>query len=359
MLIWRARTGVKKHSFPIMSSLVQFTPRDRLSLVSFNCKGFNNGLSYIPAFLDSFDIILLQEHWLSTSELNKLNFDGFITSAVSGFNECALLRGRPFGGCAILYRECLLSSIKQIHTSSKRFCALTIDSCDYTCLLINVYLPTDYRSQAATEQLKDVLGEIAGFVSSTAHDFVLIAGDWNTDLDRPGQFSEAICAFLSELNLSLVDLNFPGEVRFTYMGHDGSKSWIDHIAVSTGFCSTVSSVHSLLDGRNLSDHNPLAFSLALPVPMVPSPQAIHKGPSVQWHFASSDDIHQYQQAVQLSVEALGSLLSDEVLCCCSTSCSRHQDLLEWVSTQLVSRLKLMLSCVFLQALLVVIVDAQF
>ena len=28
----------------------------------FNCKGFNNGLSFLPALLDSFDVVLLQEH---------------------------------------------------------------------------------------------------------------------------------------------------------------------------------------------------------------------------------------------------------------------------------------------------------
>ena len=64
--------------------------------------------------LNSFDVIFLQEHWLSVSELDKLNFDGFITSAISGFDDSVLLRGRPFGGCAILYRQNLVSSIKQL-----------------------------------------------------------------------------------------------------------------------------------------------------------------------------------------------------------------------------------------------------
>ena len=101
-----------------------------------------------------------------------------------------------------------------------------------SCLLINLYLPTDYRSADATERFKDVLGEIVGFISSTAHHFVVVAGDWNTDLRQPGEFTDAVCSFLRELNLSLVDLCFPDSVGFTYLGHDGSKSWLDHIAVS-------------------------------------------------------------------------------------------------------------------------------
>ena len=54
---------------------------------------------------------------------------------------------------------------------------------------------------------------------------LVVAGDWNTDLRRPGEFSDAVCSFLRELNLSLIDLCFPDSVGFTYLGHDGSKSW--------------------------------------------------------------------------------------------------------------------------------------
>ncbi len=72
-------------------------------------------VSYLPVLLDSCDVILLQEHWFSVSELDELHFDGFITSAISGFDDSVLLRGWPFGGCAILYHQCLVSSIKQVH----------------------------------------------------------------------------------------------------------------------------------------------------------------------------------------------------------------------------------------------------
>ncbi len=77
-------------------------------------------VSYLPVLLYSCDVILLQEHRFSVSELDKLHFDGFITSAISGFDDSVLLRGWPFGGwpfggCAILYHQCLVSSIKQVH----------------------------------------------------------------------------------------------------------------------------------------------------------------------------------------------------------------------------------------------------
>ena len=56
--------------------------QEKLSIASFNCHGYNNGLSYILVLLDSSDIVLLQEHWLSDSELGKLCFDGFVNLAL-------------------------------------------------------------------------------------------------------------------------------------------------------------------------------------------------------------------------------------------------------------------------------------
>ena len=165
-----------------MSDSDHLIVQEKLSFVSFNCNGFSNGLSYLPMLLNSFDVIFLQEHWFSVSELGKLNFDGFITSVISGFDDSVLLQGRPFGGCAILYCQNLVSSIKQLQTCSRRFCAGSINACGCICLLINLYLPTDYHSADATERFKDILGEIAGFISSTAHHFVVVGGDWNIDV---------------------------------------------------------------------------------------------------------------------------------------------------------------------------------
>ena len=139
--------------------------------------------------------------------------------------------------------------------------------------------------------------------------------------------------------MSLIDLCFPDSVGFTYLGHDGSKSWLDHIAVSNCFCSSVVSVHSIRDGRNLSDHNPLAFSLDLFAPVAPCTTSTPDGPSVRWHLATSDDICRYQQAVQCSLVSLSSLLRNDVVLCCEPSCTAHQDLLERVCTKLVSSLK--------------------
>ena len=238
--------------------------QEKLSIASFNCHGYNYGLSYIPVLLDSSDIVLLQEHWLSDSELGKLCFDGFVNHAISGFDSSALLYGRPFGGCALLYRQSLVNSIQQVKASSHRFCAVKIDLHNCNCLLVNVYLPSDYRSDDANEQLSDTLGELCGLISTVTHDVLVIAGDWNTDMQRPCSFTDIVQSFLSELNLSFAVLRYADDVRFTYMSHNGSKSWLDHVAVSNCILPLISNVHTISDGRNLSDHNPLVFCLDSP-----------------------------------------------------------------------------------------------
>lgn len=84
-----------------MSDSDEVIVQEKLSFVSFNCNGFNNGLSYLPVLLNSFDVIFLQEHWLSVSELEKLNFDGslllpYLALMIQYFYEVDHLVAVPF-----------------------------------------------------------------------------------------------------------------------------------------------------------------------------------------------------------------------------------------------------------------------
>jgi hypothetical protein len=76
--------------------------------MSFNYRGYNESKrAYILHLLSLCDILFIQEHWLSDSQLsifNSINSD-FVSCGVSGFGNDDVLRGRPFGGCAILWRK--------------------------------------------------------------------------------------------------------------------------------------------------------------------------------------------------------------------------------------------------------------
>ncbi len=88
--------------------------------VSYNCRGWNTGSLAVRDFIDSYDLCFIQEHWLLHEHLSQLNIDSnFLYSGVSGMDSTKWLHGRPFGGCAILYRKSLAANIFMLKSVSK------------------------------------------------------------------------------------------------------------------------------------------------------------------------------------------------------------------------------------------------
>lgn len=93
-----------------------------LSITTYNCTGMND---FIHEHLDvqSPDILLLQETWLLNKDLSKLNHlhSGYQGRGVSGVPENGeILRGRPYGGLAVVYKKSLASAIHTSNTESTR-----------------------------------------------------------------------------------------------------------------------------------------------------------------------------------------------------------------------------------------------
>ncbi len=190
--------------------------------------------------------------------------------SVSGFDDSEILYGRPYGGCAIIYKQELAGEIKQINSLSRRFCAIELQAEDQLYLIINVYMPRDYRNPHSAQLLRDTLGELSGFISTHAHDHLLIIGDWNTDFSRSCNFTDIVLSFMGDLSLLAIDLNFEDEIGFTYYrDSDDHKSWIDHILARQCTRHLISRIHSLPSGSNLSDHIPLVTELKLRLAILP------------------------------------------------------------------------------------------
>src|SRR5437867_12022699 len=86
-----------------------------LRICSYNMYGFNNGSVIISDLCEQYDFVLLQEHWLTSEGLHKLDhvhkdFTHFSVSAMDGKVSSGVLSGRPFGGTPILCRSTLLRS---------------------------------------------------------------------------------------------------------------------------------------------------------------------------------------------------------------------------------------------------------
>lgn len=93
-----------------------------------------------------------------------------MTKVIFGFFDSVLLHSQPFGGCAILYRQNFVSSVRQVETPSRQFCAVMIDCHNCYCLLLSTY----YHSAAAAAGNS---GRFVGFISTVSHEFLIVAGD--------------------------------------------------------------------------------------------------------------------------------------------------------------------------------------
>ena len=322
----------------------------QLRIISYNCRGWRGSSPYVSDLLFSCDILLIQEHWLFRENFNVLNIsDQFIYTAVSGMDSSNLLVGRPFGGCAIMYRKSLLACVKSIPTDSKRFCAVRlIDSSNSIILLINVYMPTDFGTSLPNVEFISCLSEIEAFIDSQSFDFLIIGGDFNVDFARASNNSLSLCDFMSSLNLSAVDCLF-SSIPFTYMRDDGSAtSWVDHFLCSEQLVPSFSSISLGGSGLNLSDHQPLVAVFNRSFNITPNSASVFSSsasassfsasqskPSIAWHRASPVQISAYCDLVAHSLPASPI----EALCCTNPDCTSHQRVLESYCDSLCNILK--------------------
>ena len=74
-------------------------------LTSYSCRGFNNSkVSYINDLLQKCNFLFVLEYWFSNALIDFLcNGNDTLVHGVSGFDNSQVLRGRPYGGNAILW----------------------------------------------------------------------------------------------------------------------------------------------------------------------------------------------------------------------------------------------------------------
>src|SRR5438132_11607503 len=83
-----------------------------LNIETFNMVGFSNGASMLQDLCLNHQIIALQESWLSNEDSFKLtlickDFNHRSVSPMTNRLEEGLLRGRPFGGIALMWNKSL------------------------------------------------------------------------------------------------------------------------------------------------------------------------------------------------------------------------------------------------------------
>ena len=284
---------------------------NKLKITTFNCQGFKERMyDYVNEVFMQSDLLLLQETWLYNFEHS--NFNKFIPNcqyyAVSSMDEAELQRrGRPFGGCAILWKRNLNLEITPVNSTSPRICAVEVKSNIFKVMLITVYMPND--NDLNNDLYGDVLSEISSIICNYEHD-IIISGDLNVDFTRTNsQNLELLKQFSNIEELECVTLNITHN-NFTREDNLGSRSFIDHVIINKNV--SYSELKVLYNGNNLSDHNPVTIETHHIVSQTKN--NVIKYRVTDWEKATEEDIMNYK--IQL-----GNLLEYYQLPSCIINCN--------------------------------------
>ena len=101
----------------------------------------------------------------------------FGVSAMEAAVSVGLLRGRPWGGTAILVKNSLASSCSDV-TTLERTVALRI----FDLLFINVYMPCEDGSVVALNTLHETLANVSNIIELSTAQLIVFGGDINVNI---------------------------------------------------------------------------------------------------------------------------------------------------------------------------------
>lgn len=167
--------------------------------------------------------------------------------------ESGMLRGRPFGGVAILIKNNLRTVTRSIHCCI-RYAIVKVGS----CLFVSVYLPC----RGSTDRqlvCDDVLSETDAWLSQYRDCTVVFAGDLNVNLDSSDQVVDSVYKLISQHGLVVLvrcDELHPSRKRPTYV-NVALKHESTIVYILTSSKNRVESFAVIDSGINFSDHLPL------------------------------------------------------------------------------------------------------
>ncbi|XP_063630079.1 uncharacterized protein LOC134801443 [Cydia splendana] len=227
------------------------------TLISYNCKNVKRSIDGIRQLCKFGDIIALQETWLLKSDLGFLTTvcDDFGCTGTSAVDAAAgILRGRPHGGVALLWRKSVFQCVSVIPCDSPRIVAIRATTSDKPILVISVYMPTDTMENML--EFTDCLSSISAIIDDSDAESVFILGDFNA---HPGErFHNELVNFAVEQDWVCADLDIlksSGAFTFVSEAH-GCRRWLDHCIVTKAALPCVTDVYVKYDVL-WSDHFPL------------------------------------------------------------------------------------------------------
>jgi len=237
---------------------------------------------------------------------------------VSGFDNSDILVGRPFGGCAIMWRKSINAHLTVVDTNSRRLCALRVCNDAVKLLLVTVYMPFEDANSNQT-RVEEFLSSVEYLSNQNKNCTVIIGGDFNVDFSRDSYHTDLLNKFCTDNNL------YPGvrhsacRVDYTYQFNMSRFCVLDHFILPGVFFDTaVDSLYTEHSVDNRSDHEPLFLRLKIPSCFTSCSNKVFTK-KIAWHKANLKHIADYRSAVQANLYSVvlpvDALLCRDVLCC--------------------------------------------
>ena len=156
-------------------------PSSSLTVGTFNCTGIKSSIEYIAQNIcTKCDIVALQETWLLPNDLavcdnNHPSFCAFGTSSVDV--GAGVLRGRPHGGLAFMYRRTYEAVLSPVTFDDDRILGLQYRDGTQSILFLNVYCHT--QSNDNYDKFVSLLGRLAAIINSHENDAFIVLGDFS------------------------------------------------------------------------------------------------------------------------------------------------------------------------------------
>ena len=296
------------------------------NIVTFNCKHFKDRgpkFDFIQSLMQNNNIVMLQEHCLFSSSIDKLRkLDANIeVVGKSSMNENVVLEGRPHGGVAIIYKSNMNCQVSEVKCESVRLCGITLTLNEGTLLILNAYMPCDSgRRDDDFDQYNEVLNEVGQILHRINPVNVLFGGDLNTDLRRKTPFVASLKQFICDYDFCAGIERCNNDIQYTYIG-PRSTSIIDHFLMSSSLLDSVLT-YDIIDCHLFSDHVPLKMSFDYNVLILEAREREYAR-RIAWHKADVSHCTNYRNKLKLSLENID--MKNDVLKCRDVTCTDHVD----------------------------------
>ncbi|KAL0840115.1 hypothetical protein ABMA28_015422 [Loxostege sticticalis] len=228
-------------------------------IITYNCKNIKRSVDCVRDLCQNADVVALQETWLLPHDLTFLGCihrDFSYTGKSAVDLSTGVLRGRPHGGVAILWRNSVFRDVSVIQCKSERIAAIKVVTHGFReILFMCVYMPTDQPDHLPI--FTQCLGELNAILEVSNIESVFMLGNFNAHPLAP--FCNEMLSFCDEQQWVCADIVKLGisSGTFTYVSEaHGCKRWLDHCLVSSSAWRAVVDAQVLYD-VSWSDHFPL------------------------------------------------------------------------------------------------------